>query len=323
VVVGDAGEIGDQAGSVAVGGVFGLRVVVVAFRVPAADVVGVAVAVVVEAAAGGTLPEFVAGDATVAEDRDQVLRRQIPSRGAADVDLVDVLMFAAGDAAARRPVLELRKSDGAGWARRVDARVLGIVADVEVTVVVEVVGAAALSVWTLGVGKLPFVQVDVVQRILDPVVRVVDPAFDVGDADVGPAEGALGPGAGDVDARAWSGSRASNAQQGRPPSGCGRSATVPPGATQVLPFNGPKRFHCSLSPQPVTGSCDSHGANPGSLGNSDGDIAGPRWIGGAEAVAPGAQNASIRQANAAPAAIAPSDLPLTAGSPPRWDRAKG
>ena len=201
VVVSDAGEIGDQARGVAVGGVFGLRVVVVALRVPTTDVVGVTVAVVVEAAADGTLREFVSGEATVAEDRDQILRRQIRSRGAADVDLVDVLMFAAGDAAARRSLFGLRKWGGAGYARRVDARVLGIVADVEVAVVVEVVGAAVLSVCTLGVGKLPFVQVDVVQRILDPVVRVVDPAFDVGDADVGPAEVALGPGAGDVDPR--------------------------------------------------------------------------------------------------------------------------
>jgi hypothetical protein len=38
-----------------------------------------------------------------------------------------------------------------------------------------------------------------------------------------------------------------------------------------------------LLPQPVTGSWDSHGANPGSFGNSASEIAGPRWIVDAEA----------------------------------------
>ena len=199
VVVGAPREVADQAGRVAVGGVVRLGVVGVALGVPAADVVGVAVAVVVEAAAWRARAQLPGGDLAVAEDGDQVLGRQVRRLGAADVHLVQVLVLPAVHTAAGRALLLAYERLLARGAGRVHPRVLRVVADVEVAVPVEVVGARGLAVAALRVRELALVQVDVVERVLDPVVRVVDSALDVGDQHVGPTEVPLRPGPRHVD----------------------------------------------------------------------------------------------------------------------------
>src|SRR5262249_17673652 len=114
------------------------------------------------------------------------------------MDLVDVLVLSAFHAAADRAFFFLHERSGAARAGGIDARVLGVVADIEVPVTVEVVASEVASVGSLGVGQLALVQVDVVEPVLDPVVRVVDPALYVCDPNVFAAKVPLRPGAGHV-----------------------------------------------------------------------------------------------------------------------------
>ena len=178
VVVRHPADVRDQAGGVAVGGVLGLRVVRVAVEVPARDVVDVAVVVVV---------------AVVRQRDDEVLRRQVRRLRAGDVHGVEVVVLPAGDAGARRALLVLDERRDARRARRVDARVVLVVAQVEVPVAVGVVTIGALRE-----RQLSPVEEDLVQRVLDPVRRVVDAALDVRDDDVGTADVPLAPRAGEV-----------------------------------------------------------------------------------------------------------------------------
>ena len=199
VVVRLAAHFSDQARGVAVGPVLGLRIVGVVVGVPAGDVIRIAVAVVVELAVARAGAEPVIDDLAVAEDVDQVFGREVPGQRAADVDLVDVLMGAAGGAAPGGSLFVNRELGGGLGTCRVDPRILRVVADVELTVAVEVVTTEVLAIPALRIGKLGLVQIDRVEPILDSVGAVVDAALDVGDQDVITADVALGPGSGHVD----------------------------------------------------------------------------------------------------------------------------
>src|SRR5206468_6955898 len=147
-VVGHADQQRVQPGGVAVGHVLGLRVIVVAVGVPAVDVVGIAVAVVVETAAGKTLRDPALVHPAVAEDGDEVFGGQVRRARSLDVDGVQVLMLAAADAVAAGALHVDGQSApsgdggvgsyarGAGW---VDPRVVHVVPDVDAAVAVEVV----------------------------------------------------------------------------------------------------------------------------------------------------------------------------------------
>ena len=162
VVVGLADQVRDQARRVAVGRVVRLGVIGVPLDVPAADVVRIAVSVVVEATARRTGAQVPGGDPAVPEHRDQVLRGQIWRLDAAHIDLVQVGVLAVRHAAPRRALLMARERARAGRALRVHTRVERVIADVEAPVLVEVVPPSALAVPKLGIRQLAPVQVDVV-----------------------------------------------------------------------------------------------------------------------------------------------------------------
>src|SRR5439155_21934939 len=136
---------------------------------PAVDVVGIAVAVVVETAPTRTLRDLTLLDPAVAEDGDEVFGGQVGRPRSLDVDRVQVWMLAAADAVAAgslyvdgqsAPLGDRgvgRHARGAGW---VDARVVHVVPDVEAAIAVEVVAVGpgqAGPVSALRAGQLPLV----------------------------------------------------------------------------------------------------------------------------------------------------------------------
>ena len=141
------------------------------------------------------------GDLAVAEDGDQVVRREVRGLRAGDVHRVEVLVGAVLGTAAGGALLVGRELGGRPGTVGVDPWVLRVVTDVELAVAVEVVTAEILAVPSLRVRELARIQVDRVETVLDPVRAVVDAALDVGDQDVVPADVALGPGPGHVDPR--------------------------------------------------------------------------------------------------------------------------
>ena len=197
----------------AVGKVFCLRVIVVALEVPAGDVVGVAVAVVVETATGGTLQDLPLCDLAVAEDGDQVFGGEVWGALAVDIDRVEVLVLAARDAGPAggfdvdvEPASLARGGVGldAGRAGRVDARVMDVIAEVQAAVAVEVVAVGpgeARPVGALGTRQLALVEPLVVEGVFDAVRAVVGATLDIGDDNVVAADVPIGPGAGEVDPR--------------------------------------------------------------------------------------------------------------------------
>ncbi len=198
VVVGLTAQQRDQARGVVVRAVLGLRVVVVAVEVPAGDVVGVAVPVVVVVMAGPAEAHPVADDATVAEDRDQVLGREVWREHAAHMDAVQIPVVSPGDARPRDAFLVADERRHAGRARRVDPRILCPVADVEAAVAVQVVGVAISAARVLRPWQLAAVEEYRVESVLYRIAVVVDPAFDVRDQHVVAPQVLLCPGAGHV-----------------------------------------------------------------------------------------------------------------------------
>src|SRR3954454_13946172 len=103
------------------------------------------------------------------------------------------------------------------------------------------------------------------------------------------------------------GSVASGAQHGSPPSGCGSVFVPVTGAGQSFAVSGPNRSHCSPSLQPVTGSCASQPAKPGSFGGLS-SAGGAAW---ASAAATAVVTARKTSAHASALTLARRPPPLT------------
>ncbi len=174
-------QLRQLAVEVRVDALLGLGIVVVAIEVPAVDVVGIAVVVVVEATTGGAArgSDDPVGDLAMAERDDEVLGRDVAVGSRADGG-ADVVEEWGGRGWHRRG---LRLAD----VGRDDPRVVEVVLDVDHAVVVEVVAVARRLGLTAGVlweGELGGVELGAVLQLAAGGDAPVDAALHVADGHV-------------------------------------------------------------------------------------------------------------------------------------------